>query len=786
MQLPNEYNIKASERKWQKFWEKNKIYSFSPKSKSEVYSIDTPPPTVSGKMHIGHASSYSQQDMIVRFHRMQGKNILYPFGTDDNGLPTERLIEKLKNVKSTKMNRQDFINLCNKTLKEIKPDFVNDWKLIGMSCDFSQSYSTIDKHSIRTSQKSFLDLYKKNLVYQKEAATMFCVNCQTAIAQAELEDKELDSYFSEINFELEDGKKLIIATTRPELLAACVCIFVNPLDQRYKHLIGKKAKVPLFNQTVKIIADKSADINKGTGALMVCSFGDKYDVEAVNKLKLIPRIIFTKDGKLNELAGKYADLTIKEARKQILDDLEKNNLSVTKKQIKHNVNVHDKCGTEIEFLTTKQWFIKILDNKKKFIEAGKKINWHSKTMLTRYINWVKGIEWDWCISRQRHFGVPFPLWYCDKCNNIILAKENDLPIDPLNEKVKCKCSGSGLAEKDVMDTWATSSLTPQIVLNWSEKNNLMRYYPMSLRPQAHDIIRTWAFYTIVKSLYHHNQVPWKDIIISGHVLDSKGESMHKSKGNVIEPASVLHKYGADSLRYWAASSKLGEDIRYLEKDLVTAHKLLVKLWNASKFSIMHLKGQPKKPRKLEIIDSWLLSRLTILVEEVTKDFSNYEISEAKRHLDNFFWQIFTSNYLELVKDRIYNPKNYSENAIKSAQFTLYYSLLTLIKLFSPVIPYITEEIYQSYFEKFEKYKSIHISSWPVSNKKLIDKNALELGNHLINIIANVRQFKSKNNLSMKAPIKLILDIKKFKPILEDIKFVTNAIEIKDGSFNVES
>ncbi len=784
MKFPEKYNPQEAERKWQKFWEKSKIYKFDPDSKKEIYSIDTPPPTVSGKMHIGHAFSYSQQDFIARFHRMKQENVFYPFGTDDNGLPTERLVEKLKNVKSTKMSRQEFVALCQKTITEIKEDFINDWKFIGMSCDFSTTYSTIDKHCIKTSQKSFLDLFKEKLVYQHEAPSMWCVQCQTAIAQADLEDKELDSSFIDVHFELEDKTKITIATTRPELLAACVCIYVHPNDKRYKNLAGKKATVPLFNQKVRIYADESADQDKGTGVLMICSYGDKYDVEAVNKRKLEPRIIFTRDGKLNELAKKYQGLAIKEARKEIINDLEKEKLLVNKKLIKHIVNVHERCGTEIEFLSTKQWFIKILDNKKKFIDAGNKIKWYPEYMKKRYMHWVEGLNWDWCISRQRHFGVPFPVWYCKKCNSILIAEEKDLPVDPLTNKPKnkCKCGSDNFeGEKDVMDTWATSSVTPEIILNWVNDPgynlDFKKMHPLSLRPQAHDIIRTWAFYTIVKSIYHHNEIPWKNIIISGHVLDPKGEAMHKSKGNAVEPAGVLEKYGADAMRFWAAGSKLGEDLRYLEKDLVTGQKTITKLWNASKFCSMHLENYDySKPKKLEIFDEWLLRKLNKIIKECTEAFENYEYAAPKSLVENFFWNTFCDYYLEIVKFRLYNSQG---DPKKSAQYVLYSSLLSILKLFASITPHVTEEIYQTMFREKEKSISIHISSWPL----IIEANPdiEKAGDKGILIISEVRKFKAENKMSLKDPIKLKLDKsdkKQIDLILNDLKTVCNIKEIE--------
>ncbi len=772
-----QYNFKEIEEKWRKWWEKEKIFKFNSKKKGKVFSVDTPPPTVSGKMHIGHAFSYAQQDFIIRFKRMTG-NVFYPFGTDDNGLPTERLIEKLKNVKSKSMPREDFIKLCLDTLKEITSDFILDWKKLGISADYDAYYSTIDENSRKISQKSFIELYKKGLIYKKKFPTIWCPECQTAIAQAELEDKQEDSLFSTLKFMCE-GKELLIATTRPELLPACVAVFVNPKDKRHKHLIGKKAKVPLFDFEVPIIEDESADIEKGTGVLMVCSYGDKFDVDAINRHKLKPRIILNEDGSLN--FGKYKGIKVKEARKIILSELKEKELIKEQKSISHVVNVHDKCGTEIEFLPTEQWFVKILDKKKKLIEQGKKIKWHPEFMFKRYENWVKGLEWDWSISRDRYFGVPIPVWHCKRCNKIILAEEDELPIDPMQVKKKCICGKTAEPEKKVLDTWATSSLTPQIAS--SLISNKVKI-PFSLRPQAHDIIRTWAFYTIVKSLYHKNNIPWKNIMISGFVT-LHGKKMSKSKGNVIEPQAILEKYGADALRFWAAGSKLGEDINYQEKDLITGKKLLTKLWNASKFVIMNLKDYKlEKPKKLEKIDFWVLQKVSELSNEVRNLYEEYNIAEARKKIELFFWHDFCDNYLEIIKNRIYNKKGREK---ESAQYTLYHTLLTILKLFSPITPFITEEIYQNYFKEYEKEKSIHISKWPTFDIKK-NKDVEELGNLFIEILQKVRKYKTEKKVSLKKEIVLQIEKEKLKQIgsaLEDLKAVTNAKEIKEGPFKIE-
>ena len=773
----SQYNFKDSEKKWQRYWEENNIYRFNPKSKKPIYSIDTPPPTVSGEMHMGHVFQYSQQDFIARFKRMN-QEVFCPFGTDDNGLPTEKLVERLNNVKSRDMSREEFIKLCLKTLEKITPEFIQNWKNIGISADYNLSYSTIDKNSQKISQKSFIDLFKKGEIYKKDFPTIWCPECQTTISQAELEDKEQDSFFYTLKFSV-DGEDLPIATTRPELLHACVAVFINPEDKRYKYIIGKKAKIPLFGFEVPIIGDKSANIEKGTGILMVCSWGDKFDVDAIQRYKLKPKIILNKNGTLN-VEG-YQNLKISEARNKIDEDLKKSNLIIDQKEIHHVVNVHDKCGTEIEFLPTEQWFIKMLDKKDILINHGKKIKWHPAFMFKRYENWINGLEWDWSISRDRHFGIPIPIWECKKCNKIILPSEKELPVDPIQTKKICLiCKSEAEPEQKVLDTWATSSLTPQICSSLV-KNKIK--IPFSLRNNASDIIRTWDVYTITKLYLHEKNIPWKDIMISGFVTLS-GEKMSKSKGNTIQPKEVLEKFSADALRFWAAGSVLGQDLNYQEKDLVTGQKTVTKLWNAFLFSSSHLNDFNGKKPKLELMDKWLLIKLNNLVKECTENFENYEYSFAKTKAENFFWHTFCDYYLEIIKDRIYNPDKRGKESRKSAQYTLYNSFLTIIKLIAPIMPYITEEIYQNYFIKKEKTKSIHLSEWPKYDKKLEDKKLEKLGDEFIDVLSKVRQFKSENHKSLKEPVNLRIE-KNLKLIINDLKAVTNAQKIEFGKFEVK-
>ncbi|MBI2448929.1 valine--tRNA ligase [Candidatus Pacearchaeota archaeon] len=782
-----DYNFKAVEEKWRKFWEKEGIYKFDSKSRKEIFSIDTPPPTVSGKMHIGHAFSYSQQDFIVRFKRMKGFNVFYPFGTDDNGVPTERLVEKVKKVRARDMTREKFIKLCMDFLKQELPKLIQDWKNIGISSDFKLYYSTISDYARKISQWSFLDLYKKGRLERRDAPSMWCPECQTGISQVEAKDKEEESTFNHIVFKV-NGKDIIIATTRPELLPACVAVFYNTIDENYKKYKGKKARVPLFNFQVPIMEDERADPDKGTGIVMCCTFGDQTDMEWQRAYQLEIKEAITRDGRMTELAGKYKGMKINDARKAMLDDLKKAGLLVKQEKIKHFVNVHERCGTEIEFVKSKQWFVRYLDLKKEMLEWGSKLKWHPAYMKYRYDNWVNGLQWDWLISRQRYFGVPFPIWYCNKCHNVILADEKELPVDPLKDNPKGKCGKCGHnwfePEKDVLDTWFTSSMTPRLAIELVSKKLQEKLFPMDLRPQSHDIITFWLFNTVIKSQLHYKKNPFRDVAVSGFVT-LEGEKMSKSKGNIIEPQVVMDKFGADALRFWAAGSKLGEDINYEEKDVVAGKRFVIKILNAARFVFMNLKGKIEKPKKLHELDRLLLARINHIIKEATKSFESYEYARCKNDAVNFFWSIFTDNYLELVKRRVYSG---TKEEKESAFYTLYHSLFTILKLMAPFTPFITEEIYHKHFKNHEKEESIHHCSWPDEFKIKEEKGDEEKFDLLLDVISKVRHEKSKNKKSVKAEIILTLEkekINKLKDIIQDLKDVVNAKEIKEGDFKVE-
>ncbi len=784
-------DIHAIEKKWQNYWQKEKIYRFDLKSKKKVFSIDTPPPYISGRPHMGHAYSYTLFDVIARFKRMQGFNVLLPIGFDDNGHPTERYVEKKYNIRSSDLPREKFIELCRKETQILEKAAKSDLISFGFGFDWSLFYSTIGDLAIKTAQYSFIDLYKKGLIYRGEEPSLWCTYCKTALAQADVEDVERDTFLYYTKFKLEKGKDIVIATTRPEFLPACVGIFVNPSDKKYKKLIGKKAIVPIFEQKVKIMEDKKVDPEFGTGIVMICTFGDKTDIEWWKKHKLPLKLIITKEGKLNELAGKYKTMELKEAKEKIIQELREKNLIEKQETLHQTVGACWRCDSPVEFLITKQWMLKLLENKDRFIDFGKKVQWHPSYLFSRYRDWANNLNWDWTISRQRHYGVPMPVWYCKKCGKEIIAHEKQIPIDSLKDKHpkrRCLCGSTEFEpEKDVFDTWFTSSLTPEIVLQWANKSKLFeKNFPEDLRPQGYDIIRTWAFYTIVKAFYHFKKIPWKNIMVNGMVLDPKGIAMHKSFGNVIDPVEVIKKHCTDAMRFFTLSGKIGEDIPFQEKELIAGKKTIIKLWNAAKFSMQHASN--KKPKKLEAFDLWLLSKLNKLIRECTKSFGSYEPSKPKTVIENFFWHTFCDNYLEIIKNRLYQPKTNKEKL--SAQYALYTSFLAILKLLAPIMPHITEELYQQHFKKYEKekVKSIHLSSWPKYNPKLINEKIEKLGDKAIDIITKSRQFKAKAQKSLKAEIALTIEkdkAKELKDFMQDIKAVTNTRKIKEGKFEIK-
>ncbi|MDD5253522.1 MAG: valine--tRNA ligase [Candidatus Nanoarchaeia archaeon] len=792
--LDKNYNAADVEKKWQDYWEKENIYKFDPNSKKKIYSVDVPPPYASaGHLHVGHALHYTQFEIIARYKRMKGFNVYFAPCFDDNGLPTEKYVEEKLGVNKNTVSRSEFRKLCieaNEEVERIYRDKV--FKRLGHSYDWNLLYTTIGNEAQKVAQTSFVKLVKQGDCYRAEEPTIWCTYHQTALAQAEVEDLKRKTKLNYIDFDLENGEKINVATTRPEFLAACVGIFVHPDDVRYEDLVGKNAVVPIFNQKVPIMTDEKVDKDFGTGIVMICTFGDNTDIEWWKKHNLPLKIIIDKRGMLNELALEYKGLTLNDAREKIIEKLTKEGKLKNREELEQTVGSCWRCNTPVEYIVTKQWFIKALNYKNELIEQGRKINWYPEFFRVRYEDWTKNLGWDWCISRQRFFGVPIPAWYCNKCDNIVVAKENELPLDPLEiDRGKCtKCKNGELkADEDVFDTWMTSSMTPQITARWLEDPlNYKKKFPSSLRPQAQDIIRTWAFYTILKSYLHFKEIPWRDISLGTFVLDAKGRGMHKSKGNVVWADILLEKYDVDTFRHWVGKAKWGSDIPFKEEELVNGKKFLTKLWNASKFVLMHLENYDySKPNKIEDIDKYYLLKLNDIIKTATESYETYDTSEANKAIESYFWHDFCDNYLEIVKDRLYNPNVRGGESRKSAQYTLYKILSNLLKLIAPVVPHITEEIYHVDFAKNEENKSIHTAEWP-KEEKIDGKLIIEKGDLFVKIVESVRKIKTDNKKSLKDEIVLTLDNKSLdllKDLIDDLKAVTKAKEIKKGEFNTE-
>ncbi len=802
MSLPKRYQPSTIEPQLQTLWQASGLYHFDPELAGPVYSIDTPPPTVSGHLHLGHVYSYSQTDFMARFWRMNGYHIFYPMGYDDNGLPTERLVEKRLGIRATEVGRQAYIEKCLQVSVEAEKDYQALWQRLGLSIDWRYTYRTIDDLARRTSQLSFIDLYRKGLAYRQKAPAIWCPECRTAIAEAELSDLDRESIFYTLAFRLENGETLPIATTRPELLAACVAVFVHPDDARFQNLTSQQVTVPLFGQKVPVMQDSGADPQKGTGVVMCCTFGDTADVQwwYTHHLPLVEAI--GPDGRMTDAAGEWTGLKSSEARKQIVKALEERGLLLGQQHIPQSVRVHERCDTPVEYIVTQQWFVRVLDFKRELLEAGERIAWHPAHMQARYRDWIEGLKWDWCISRQRYFGVPFPVWYCDACGDVSLADEAQLPVDPFECRPTspCKCGGASFTpEPDVMDTWATSSLSPQIVGRWLADEKLYaRVFPFSLRPQAHEIIRTWAFYTITKAQHHFGTLPWKEVAISGWGLAPEGTGkISKSRGGgPIAPMAMIEKYSADAVRYWAASTSFGKDSVISEDKVQAGAKLVTKLWNVAQFSQRFLEGYrsgdlspgvaeaatTNKCPTLSLADRWILSRTQRLVQRVTDLFRDYEYATAKSETEAFFWKDLADNYLEMAKLRLYEG---SPEVREGARYTLHEVLLTVLKLFAPILPYVTEEIYRHVFMQSEKKDSIHLSSWPTPDDTLEDDWIENVGEALIEAVTAVRRYKTEHNLALGAELarlQLATQDPKLAEALRggiaDIKSITRAQQVE--------
>mgnify|MGYP001050907124 CR=1 FL=1 len=780
--MEKHYNFLQIEKQMQKMWADEKTYQFDRNTDGKIYSIDTPPPTVSGSLHIGHLFSYTQAEIIARFRRMQGDNVFYPFGFDDNGLPTERLVEREEKLRTNTLPRSEFINKCMNTTEKYEAQFKEFWNSLGFSVDWSAMYQTISPEVRKISQELFIELVKMGKAYAKESPVLWCTECQTSIAQAELDTADIESSFNYLPF-MVDNEAITVATTRPELLYGCVCLFVHPDDERNQKYVGKSALVPLYNYEIPILTDEKVCIDKGTGVVMCATFGDSTDAEWFKEHNLPYLKVILPSGLIAGDIPFIGGMKVHTARKEIIRLLNENGLLLKSQNIIHTVGVHERCGKGIEIIPSRQWYIDILTDKERFLKAADEINWYPAHMKNRYIAWVENLKWDWCISRQRYFGVPFPVWYCKECGKPVFAKSEQLPVNPLETMYEgiCECGCKEFVpESAVFDTWATSSITPQI----NERLGI-KLTPMSMRTQAHEIIRTWTFYTIVRSLYHTGELPWKDLMICGFVLAKKGEKISKSKSNnEFDPKYLIETYSADVLRYWSAGSRLGTDTFFSTYEMTISKRFITKLWNASKFAISHLQDiDINQIPPLLPVDRWIIERTNETIMKSAELLYEYEIGSARHEIDELFWKDFCDNYVEIVKERLYQPDIHGTETRKSGQYALYYSLLGILKLYSIYIPHMTEYIYQEFFKQYEKEKSIHLSKW--KKQTTINEKLIDFGKQLKNVISDMRKYKSENSLSMRAEIEK-LEIKLgnfeewFKQTEKDIKACSNAkiIEFK--------
>lgn len=803
MSVPEKPALEGLEEALSARWEREGTYRFDrTKSRDQIYSIDTPPPTVSGSLHVGHVFSYTHTDIVARFQRMRGKEVFYPMGWDDNGLPTERRVQNYFGVRCDpslpydpsfvppekpekqpiSVSRPNFIELCVKLTVEDENIFEDLWRYLGLSVDWSMTYATIARPAQRVSQLMFLRLLARKLAYQVEAPTLWDVDFRTAVAQAELEDREQPGAYHRIHFAKADGSGMVaIETTRPELIPACVALVAHPDDARFQPLFGTEVVTPMFGVTVPVLAHALADPDKGSGIAMICTFGDTTDVIWWRELKLPVRAIVQTNGTLGPVTwgepgwetarvaraqqayDQLAGLSAKKAQVKIVELLrESGDLQGDPKPITHHVKFYEKGDRPLEIVTSRQWFIKTMDYREAFITRGREMAWHPEYMQTRYENWVNGLNGDWCVSRQRFFGVPFPLWYPLRAdgttdyNRPLVPDESRLPIDPSTDLPEGYTAdqrgkpGGFVADPDVMDTWATSSVSPQLVSQWqTDADVFARTFPMDLRPQAHDIIRTWLFSSVVRAHFENDSVPWTHASISGWVLDPDRKKMSKSKGNVVTPLVLLQEYGSDGVRYWAARGGPGVDTAFDVGQMKIGRKLAMKVMNVSKFV---LAGDQPAGAVTEALDRGMLQNLAGLVDEATAELEHYEYAKALAKVESFFWD-FCDNYVEAAKSRRYG--DFGPDAAASASTAMRLALSVLLRLLAPYLSFVTESVWS-----WSQEGSVHRAAWPTRVEVIAvsgtDAAAQQSVFHLTDALNAIRKAKTDLKVSVGTPVRQVI------------------------------
>jgi valyl-tRNA synthetase len=856
--LPEKPALEGLEEKWNARWEEAGTYRFDrTRARPDVYAIDTPPPTVSGSLHVGHVFSFTHTDVIARFQRMRGKAVFYPMGWDDNGLPTERRVQNFYGVRCDPslpydpsfqppdkpgkhpipVSRPNFVELCVRLTADDEKAFEDLWRHLGLSVDWSMTYATVGKSAQRVSQASFLRLLKRGIAYQLEAPTLWDIDFRTAVAQAELEDREQPGAYHRIRFaaagppsqaSADGGTRpaysdargtrptyVEIETTRPELIPACVALVAHPDDERYKPLFGKTVLTPLFGVEVPVKPHALADPEKGSGIAMICTFGDLTDVTWWRELSLPVRAVILPNGAFKQVRwgdsgwestdvaraqqayDQLANLSPSKARTVIVDQLRQSgDLIGEPRPITHPVKFFEKGDRPLEIITSRQWFIKTMEFREELLARGRELKWHPEYMRHRFENWVNGLTGDWCISRQRFFGVPFPVWYPVRGDGSldyarpITPDESRLPIDPSTDvpegyTAEQRAQPDGFAgDSDVMDTWATSSLTPQIAGRWLDDPGLFtRVFPMDLRPQAHDIIRTWLFTTVLRSHLEHDSLPWTNAALSGWILDPDRKKMSKSKGNVVTPMGLLQEHGADGVRYWSASARPGTDTAFDPAQMKVGRRLAIKILNAARFALMQ--AEPRGPIT-EPLDRGMLTALARLVDESTEQLEAYDYARVLERTETFFWG-FCDDYLELVKGRRYG--DFGSEGAASANTAMLVALSTLMRLFAPFLPFVTEEVWSWW-----RPGSVHNARWPTSAEVVAsiggaDPRSLVVREATQSALAEVRRIKSLLKKPTKAVIAKALLSSEFeglRPAERDFKAATHIRELRFADQVVET